>query len=296
MISYPNHSIIQPFNLSRFSGLYKMDFRYYIVLGLILLNLFPVVRFSKSRYFHFFFLVCLIDPSGFILAAILNSNISLRYYFLFASVMYLAAFPLFDKKLKAAFLFVAAFSFLLVPKYTIVSVAISTTVFSVMIFYITEDLYKQYNSENRIELFNLFLIVSLQLNIIRIISAHEYRTFLDEYFNLITLIDIVVTLLIGILGPDTYFLFNKGNSTTKKLNHLFVLSGITDLTEREIKVINLISQGFTSSEIADKLHLSKKTIDSYRSSINSKLNISEKSELILFYNTNIRGKLKNDEF
>ncbi|WP_109299928.1 response regulator transcription factor [Aquimarina sp. AU474] len=45
------------------------------------------------------------------------------------------------------------------------------------------------------------------------------------------------------------------------------------LTQREIDVISLIAQEFTTQEIADKLFLSKHTIESYRKNLIAKLNV-----------------------
>ena len=54
------------------------------------------------------------------------------------------------------------------------------------------------------------------------------------------------------------------------------LAGLRDsvvergLTERETEVLRLIALGYTSSEIADELHLSKRTVDTYRERIHRK--------------------------
>ncbi|MDO6761829.1 response regulator transcription factor [Tamlana sp. 2_MG-2023] len=45
------------------------------------------------------------------------------------------------------------------------------------------------------------------------------------------------------------------------------------LTQREIDVITLIAQEFTTQEIADQLHLSKHTIESYRKNLIAKLEV-----------------------
>ncbi|WP_075344549.1 response regulator transcription factor [Tenacibaculum agarivorans] len=45
------------------------------------------------------------------------------------------------------------------------------------------------------------------------------------------------------------------------------------LTKREVDVITLIAKEFTTQEIADKLFLSKHTIESYRKTLISKLNV-----------------------
>lgn len=52
------------------------------------------------------------------------------------------------------------------------------------------------------------------------------------------------------------------------------------LSEREIEVLQLTAEGFTNQEIADKLFLSRKTVDSYRSRIMDKLHLQHRSELV----------------
>jgi DNA-binding NarL/FixJ family response regulator len=56
----------------------------------------------------------------------------------------------------------------------------------------------------------------------------------------------------------------------------------TRLTEKEKEVLLLISEGLTSNEIADKLNISKRTIDSHRLSIMQKLNLNSLPELIRY--------------
>jgi two-component system response regulator NreC len=58
------------------------------------------------------------------------------------------------------------------------------------------------------------------------------------------------------------------------------------LSEREREVIVLIAQGHTSAEIADKLFLSSKTIDTYRSRMMTKLKLKSRAELVRFANEN----------
>jgi DNA-binding NarL/FixJ family response regulator len=49
---------------------------------------------------------------------------------------------------------------------------------------------------------------------------------------------------------------------------------------REKEVLQLITQGFTSSEIAVKLNISSNTVDTYRKSLLSKLNARNTADLI----------------
>ncbi|RKF03030.1 LuxR family two component transcriptional regulator [Tenacibaculum lutimaris] len=75
-----------------------------------------------------------------------------------------------------------------------------------------------------------------------------------------------------ILSNDKYFsesvkqaymnnVFNKGKDT------------MVTLTKREKDVLKLIAEEYTTQEIADKLFLSKHTIESYRKNLISKLNV-----------------------
>jgi two-component system response regulator NreC len=55
-----------------------------------------------------------------------------------------------------------------------------------------------------------------------------------------------------------------------------------DLSEREREVLALTAAGYTNQEIADKLVISAKTVDTYRSRIMEKLNLHHRSELVKF--------------
>jgi DNA-binding NarL/FixJ family response regulator len=54
---------------------------------------------------------------------------------------------------------------------------------------------------------------------------------------------------------------------------------ITGLTNRELEVFGLIGEGITTKQIAGKLHLSPKTIETHREKIKSKLNLKNSAEL-----------------
>lgn len=62
----------------------------------------------------------------------------------------------------------------------------------------------------------------------------------------------------------------------------------TNLTHQEFETLRLICEGLQSSGIADKMFLSKKTVDKHRSSIMKKFNVSNIAQLIRFvYKNNI---------
>lgn len=54
---------------------------------------------------------------------------------------------------------------------------------------------------------------------------------------------------------------------------------ITQLSDRELEVFTLIGGGMTSSEIAGRLHVSVKTVDTYRQRIKDKLDLRNSAEL-----------------
>jgi len=55
-----------------------------------------------------------------------------------------------------------------------------------------------------------------------------------------------------------------------------------ELTDREREVLKLTVEGFSNQEIADKLIISPKTVDTYRARIMEKLNLHHRSELIKY--------------
>jgi len=52
------------------------------------------------------------------------------------------------------------------------------------------------------------------------------------------------------------------------------------LTQREQQVLQLVAESYTSKEIADKLYLSKRTIDMHRASLLTKLDARNAAMLV----------------
>ena len=59
-------------------------------------------------------------------------------------------------------------------------------------------------------------------------------------------------------------------------------SAIERLSDRELEVFSLIGQGYGTRKIADRLHLSVKTIETYRAHIKDKLNLTDATELLQY--------------
>lgn len=58
---------------------------------------------------------------------------------------------------------------------------------------------------------------------------------------------------------------------------------VYNLTEREIDVIKLISEGYSNQEISEKLFLGESTVKNYVSSILDKLNLRDRTQIAVFY-------------
>jgi DNA-binding NarL/FixJ family response regulator len=57
-------------------------------------------------------------------------------------------------------------------------------------------------------------------------------------------------------------------------------SPIESLSDRELEVFRLIGQGVPSGQLAERLHLSRHTIDTHRQRIKEKLNLANAAELV----------------
>ncbi|MFM8413848.1 MAG: response regulator transcription factor [Planctomycetota bacterium] len=59
-------------------------------------------------------------------------------------------------------------------------------------------------------------------------------------------------------------------------------SPLDTLSDREREVLVLLAQGHTNQQIADRLYLSVKTIESYRARLMTKLGLTNRAELTTF--------------
>ncbi len=69
-----------------------------------------------------------------------------------------------------------------------------------------------------------------------------------------------------------------------------------EITYREEQILKLLNQGLSSKEMAEKLNLSKKTIDFYRSNLMRKFNLKSSVDLIRFAVNYFNIEKKGDKF
>jgi DNA-binding NarL/FixJ family response regulator len=65
-------------------------------------------------------------------------------------------------------------------------------------------------------------------------------------------------------------------------SHQMEAKSVLLLTRREKEVLNLIADGLTNNEIADKLFVSASTVDTHRKNLISKLNVKNTASLVRF--------------
>lgn len=95
--------------------------------------------------------------------------------------------------------------------------------------------------------------------------------------------DRILTAIRGVLAGDLYL----SEKMKEKMLHRLVRSRknevvftIDTLSDREMEVFQLIGNGFGTRQIAEKLNLSVKTIDSYREHLKLKLRLEKGSDLV----------------
>ena len=93
----------------------------------------------------------------------------------------------------------------------------------------------------------------------------------------------VLVALRRILGGEIYVSDRIAN---KMLKHYITGSGtlrnssIADLSDRELEVFRLIGEGHSTRQIAEELHISIKTVESYQAHIKEKLSLRSARELM----------------
>jgi DNA-binding NarL/FixJ family response regulator len=93
----------------------------------------------------------------------------------------------------------------------------------------------------------------------------------------------VLTALRKVLKGEVYLSEHLGNRILHTLVNgraALPISPVEELSDRELEVFSLIGLGHGTRPIAEKLHLSIKTIESHRAHIKEKLNLQNATELV----------------
>ncbi len=84
-----------------------------------------------------------------------------------------------------------------------------------------------------------------------------------------------------VLGGDIYLSSEVSANVLKKMSGMKTegSGSVEALSDRELEVFRMIGSGLRTRDIADKLHLSVKTVESYREHIKQKLQLNNAAEL-----------------
>jgi len=95
--------------------------------------------------------------------------------------------------------------------------------------------------------------------------------------------DKVLTALRRILSGEIYVSDRVGSAMLQHYvrgTSLSTQSSVAELTDRELEVFRLIGEGHSTRQIAEELHLSVKTVESYQAHIKEKLSLRSARELV----------------
>ena len=95
--------------------------------------------------------------------------------------------------------------------------------------------------------------------------------------------DNVIAALRKILAGEVYMSTTLGERLLSRMvggKAAPLRSPVDELTDRELEVFTLLGKGMGTRPIAEKLHLSVKTIESHRAKIKEKLNLKTATELV----------------
>lgn len=126
-----------------------------------------------------------------------------------------------------------------------------------------------------------------------VVSMHDESLFAERalragargYIMKQEALDDVLTAIRRVLNGE---IFVSSRITTKMLEKLVEAdvrkagSPLELLSDRELTVLRLIGQGLSTRQIADSLHLSVKTIESYRMHLKEKLKLSSGTDLLKY--------------
>lgn len=97
----------------------------------------------------------------------------------------------------------------------------------------------------------------------------------------------VLSAIATVINGHTYFsqdvtqsLLNK-NKGTMNVSNSEVMS-LTFLTQREVEILRLVAEGLTNKEIGSTLYISHRTVDTHRTNLMKKLDITNVAGLIRF--------------
>lgn len=252
----------------------------------------PVISFKNNKkYLAFFVVNSLVDP--IYIALMYTFNIGMYNYIPIALFCEAITLPQIDSKLRtvsSAALLLIAFT---VGRNSYLELIICESVLSLMIYTILKDTLLGVKKESGVKAFQLLLLIYFLRNGLMFYLYYIHQTVLINYYTLFLIMIIIIPVLIAYFGPERKISISKKISKSlpsipevqSEISTLEIANKKNGhgLTKREYEIIRLVSRGYTNKQIAEKLFLSKSSIDHARVLINDKLGICKQSEYIEFF-------------
>lgn len=112
----------------------------------------------------------------------------------------------------------------------------------------------------------------------RALSLVGFRAIMPKTVGSAELVRIVCAVAFG--GVYLHESFTSGQDD--RLSRAGTEGKLSDLTEREIEVLRHVALGSSMKEIAALLQISAKTVDTYKTRANKKLNLNSRSDIVRF--------------
>lgn len=142
------------------------------------------------------------------------------------------------------------------------------------------ELIKQINTR-----FPSIHILALSMHDEKLFAERALRAGAEGYVNKEAPPDKVIEAIREVLAGRIYLSDEMSNRILQRLvdrDQRVEQSPIDTLSDRELEVLELIGRGLTTRQIARELHLSRKTIDTYRDHLKTKLQIKTANELVRY--------------
>lgn len=102
------------------------------------------------------------------------------------------------------------------------------------------------------------------------------------YINKVNVTDTIIEAIRTVLGGEVFLSPDMSAKVLQRMvsgKHRIDQAPVDTLSDRELETFRLIGHGLNTSDIANKMHLSPKTVETYRARIKEKIGVKYMSEL-----------------
>lgn len=247
----------------------------------------PLIRFRKSEYFYFFFFSLFTDSIVLLQQKFFRSSIYNIEFYLLGNLLIVLSLPGISKKFKYGLILFILLYFIIERS----DISGTVSMIFIMTFVLISFTYT-FVREIRIEgKLTLFLPGMILLYFVGIVLAYFYYTdimLVQKTFIPKIILYTSIYWYVTIVGPDKKINFTFGYDPSikaKMANDLEIHVEEYDsylskgLSHREIQIYLLIKKGLNNKEIAEKLNIEKKTVETHMQNMKAKFGFSSMTEL-----------------